>query len=250
MTLNDFAALVWRRLEVTNKTLYNYEGGYRRYVSPYIGNKQIQDVTTSDLRECLIRLPGQSRYQTHMMLRTIFREALIEGLVERNPMDSLKTPRVTPKPGRFLTWEELEKIDFGLFTNRIRFLALHGLRYGEAAALRHEDIYDGLVHISRSIHGSTKSRAGVRTVPYLGYFESFPKKQCKLGNKLRPYGVTVHSLRKTYAYSLKSSNVHVTTAAKLLGHANPMVTLKIYTGVRDDEIAASRDLLVKTLRLA
>ncbi len=68
-------------------------------------------------------------------------------------------------------------------------------------------------------------------------------------NKLRPYGVTVHSLRKTYAYSLKSSNIHVTTAAKLLGHANTMDPLKIYRGVRDNEIAASRDLLIKTLRL-
>jgi integrase len=250
MKLDEFAETVWRRLEVSKKTLYNYEGGYRRYVSPYIGNKEIEVISTSDLRDCLIRLPSQSRYQTHMMLRTIFREALVEGLVERNPMDTLNTPRVNPKPSKFLTWEELEKLDFGKFTNRIRFLALHGLRYGEAAALTHDDIYDGLVHISRSIHGATKSRAGVRTVPYLGYFEPFPKKQCKMAIKLRKYGVTVHSLRKTYAYSLKSSNIHVTTAAKLLGHSNPMVTLKIYTGVRDDEITASGDLLVKTLKLA
>ena len=44
---------------------------------------------------------------------------------------------------------------------------------------------------------------------------------------------------KTYAYTLKSSQIHVTTAAKMMGHSNPLVTLKIYTLVLDDEIAKS-----------
>ena len=55
----------------------------------------------------------------------------------------------------------------------------------------------------------------------------------------KPFGVTVHSLRKTYAYTLKSSQIHVTRAAKMMGHSNPLVTLKIYTLVLDDEIAKS-----------
>jgi integrase len=55
---------------------------------------------------------------------------------------------------------------------------------------------------------------------------------------LEPYGVTIHSLRKTYAYFLKSNNVHVTTAAKFMGHSNPVITLKIYTMVLDHEINA------------
>jgi integrase len=67
-------------------------------------------------------------------------------------------------------------------------------------------------------------------------FVSFPRYQDRIADALRPYGVTVHSLRKTYAYILKQSGVHVTTAAKLLGHANPMVTMKIYTLVLDEEI--------------
>jgi integrase len=67
----------------------------------------------------------------------------------------------------------------------------------------------------------------------------FPLYQNTLARHLREYGVTVHSLRRTYAYLLKSSGVHVTTAARLMGHANPMVTLSIYTQVRDDEILNS-----------
>jgi len=249
MKLDDFAISTLPRLDITAKTLYNYKGSYRRYLKPVLGEMDIREIGSSSIRSVLVELSPQSRYQAHMVLRTLFREALTEGLTNSNPMDVIKAPRVDPQPMKFLTWEQLKLIDFGSHTNRIRFLALHGLRYGEAAALRAEDIYDGLVHISRSIHGKTKSRAGVRNVPYLGYFEPFPKKQCRLALKLRQHGVTVHSLRKTYAYSLKSANVHVTTAAKLLGHSNPLITLKIYTGVLDDEIELSRQLLTNRLRL-
>ena len=35
---------------------------------------------------------------------------------------------------------------------------------------------------------------------------------------------------------LKSNNVHVNTPAKFMGHSNPLVTLKICTLVKDDEI--------------
>ena len=50
------------------------------------------------------------------------------------------------------------------------------------------------------------------------------------------HGVTVHSFRRTYAYLLKTQGVHVTTAQKLLGHSDPMMTLKVYTSVLDSEI--------------
>jgi len=98
-------------------------------------------------------------------------------------------------------------------------------------------IFDGRVHINKSKYGLTKTAAGVRTVPYLGYFEQFPRSRQSIAKKLGEFGVTIHSLRKTYAYFLKMNQVHVTTAAKFMGHADPMVTLKIYTLVRDDEIS-------------
>jgi integrase len=48
--------------------------------------------------------------------------------------------------------------------------------------------------------------------------------------------VTVHSFRRTYAYLLKTQGIHVTTAQKLLGHSDPLMTLKVYTSVLDSEI--------------
>lgn len=72
-------------------------------------------------------------------------------------------------------------------------------------------------------------------MPLLSEFMPFANNQKTIAKALKPYGVTVHSLRKCYAYILKSVGIHVTTAAKFMGDANPMVTLKIYTQVKDDE---------------
>ncbi len=102
-----------------------------------------------------------------------------------------------------------------------------------------------MVHINKSIHGATKSAAGNRIVPYLGHFKKFPKTRKPLAKVLNAQGVNIHSLRKSYAYILKTNNVHVTTAQRLLGHASPMVTLQIYTMVLDDEIRSTGQRLSK-----
>jgi len=181
-------------------------------------------------------LPPQSHYQTVMMIRVIYREAIEHELLTVSPASTIKAKKITVKPQKFLTWDEVRQANFGKYDSHIKFLALHGLRWGEAVSLTPEDISDNKVHIQRSIHGATKTQSGVRTVPYFGYFKLFPKTRVPIADALKPYGVTIHSLRKSYAYFLKSNGVHVTTAAKFMGHSNPLVTLKIYTLVLDEEV--------------
>jgi integrase len=61
------------------------------------------------------------------------------------------------------------------------------------------------------------------------------------------HGITVHSLRRTYAYLLKTQGIHVTTAQRLLGHSDPVLTMRIYTGVLDSEIDEAAKYLKKNL---
>jgi integrase len=246
-SLDSFAEQLWPVLPITKKTLENYVGNYHRNVSPHLGTISLSDINKSSLIEVLSPLPPQTQYQTLMCLRTIFREALYREVIQESPVEKIKAPRIQIKPQKFLTWEELSSIDFGFQNARIRFLALHGLRWGEAVALRPEDIIDGKVRITKSVHGATKSKAGVREVPHLSEYCSFPRYQKSVAKALKPYGVTVHSLRKTYAYTLKSSQVHVTTASKLMGHSNPLITLKIYTAVLDDETDKAGDAVMNYL---
>ena len=246
-SLDSFANSLWPVLAVTKKTLENYVVNYTRNISPELGQQSLGKVTKAELIEVLSPLPPQTQYQTLMCVRSIYREALYRELIEESPVAKIKAPRITVKPQKFLTWEELNSIDFGYQNSRIRFLALHGLRWGEAVALRPEDIFDGKVHITKSVHGATKSKAGVREVPHLSEYCSFPRYQKSVARALNPFGVTVHSLRKTYAYTLKSSQVHVTTASKLMGHSNPLITLKIYTAVLDDETDKAGEAMVDYL---
>lgn len=248
LNVSTFATALWPQLEITNKTRQNYIGSYLRNLDPAIGRISINEVKKQLLIETLSVLPAQSRYQAYMVARTIFREAVERELIEFSPASTIKTPKLIVSPQKFLTWEELSSIDFGFHNKRIQFLALHGLRYGEAAALTKEDIVDGRVHITKSKYGPTKTKSGVRQVPLMSEFVEFPLYQDRIAKALKPYGVTVHSLRKTYAYMLKQSNVHVTTAAKLLGHSNPMVTLKVYTQVLDNEIEKTGEALQEFMK--
>ena len=190
-------------------------------------------------------MPPQTGAIALAVIKTLYREAISVEIILNSPAESVSRPKFNVNPRKFLTFQELNTHDFGRFQNQIIFLAAHGLRWSEALALTNEDIYDGRVHITKSIYGPTKSKAGVRSVPYLTNFETFPRSPKALRKSLAGAGAGahIHSLRHTYAYLLKTSMVHVTTAQKLMGHSDPKITLGIYTRFRDDEIDEAGHLM-------
>ena len=244
MLFDALATLVIPILPITKKTRSNYQGSYDRYLAPTLGGKRVVSITSDDVMAAIKDAPAQSAYQALMVGKTLMREAKARHIIDICVTDDCKLPQINVGQTRFLTWDQLDDINLGKYSEQIKFLALHGLRWGEAVVLRQEDIYDGLVHINKSVHGATKSKAGVRVVPYVGHFKKFPKTRKPLAKVLNANGVNIHSLRKTYAYVLKSNGVHVTTAQRLMGHASPMVTLGIYTAVLDDEILSTGKILI------
>ena len=184
---------------------------------------------------------------TLAVIKSVYREAQARGVVETSPAHGISGPKIMVSPRKFLTWEEVKYGDFGQYTDCIRFFALHGLRWSEALALSHEDIRDGRIYVSKSVHGQTKSKAGIRTVPLMCELPQFPTSPKTLRKVLKPYGVTIHSLRHSYAYLLKQQGVHVTTAQRLLGHSDPRITMGIYTQVLDNEIDEAGSILAKAI---
>jgi integrase len=250
MLVDEWVETVWKVLQVRPTTLHDYKRLYRRHLQPVIGNEPIGSVTPQALQIKLLSLPPQTARHTLMLAKTIWREALLYGITESNPTAKLRTPSIQVIPRKFLTWEEVDAIDWGKYNNQIRFLALHGLRWSEAVALTEADIHDGFVWVNKSKHGPCKSNSSVRKVPYLGYFETFPRGYKTLQQAASGGGINLHSLRKTYAYLLKTQNVHVTMAQKLLGHSSPILTLKVYTGVKDEEMNQVAHLLTQGVKLA
>ena len=249
MLVDEWVETVWTVLNVREKTLKDYKHLYKSHLKPVIGLLEIDSVSSKELQVKLLSLPPQTARHTLMLAKTIWREAENYGVATHNPLTKLRTAPIQITPKKFLTWEEVDVLDWGRYNNQIRFLALHGLRWSEAAALTFGDIKDGSVLVSRSVYGACKSKASVRRVPYLGHFEQFPKSYKPLQKCANLHGVTVHSFRRSYAYLLKTQKIHVTTAQKLLGHSDPMMTLKVYTSVLDNEIDEAGDILGKFLNI-
>ena len=227
---------IFSTLSIRAKTAVNYRSVYKNHLKPHIGFKDINEITREEIQQIIKPLPPQTGVLALSVLRTIYREAIEAGYTIHSPAATIRRPRIQVRDRKFLSVDELLVREFPKFKKQIIFLAMHGLRWGEALALTNQDIHDGRVYVNKSIHGLTKTRAGIRSVPLISEFALFPKTPKGIRRELLAHGVHIHSLRHSYAYLLKTSGVHVTTAQYLMGHANPSVTLGIYTRFRDEEI--------------
>ena len=247
MLVNEWVEILWGVLNVRPKTLQNYKHQYGKYLEPVMGSVELDKVEPVAIQRCLLSLPPQTSRHCLMLIKTIYREAALYGQSTINPSLGLKTPAIQLSEKKFLTWEEVNSKEWGRYNEQIRFLALHGLRWSEAAVITEDDIRDGFVFISKSVYGPCKSKSSIRKVPYLGHFEPLPITYKPMQKCANLHGVTVHSFRRTYAYLLKTQGVHVTTAQRLLGHSDPMMTLKVYTSVLDSEIDDAGVLLLRAI---
>jgi integrase len=221
---------------------------YRRYIHPALHQYELDEVKREHIQNLIKILPPQTGATTLAVLKTIFREAIDNAYCENSPAATVRRPKLQVIPRNFLTLQEIVSLDLPKFRTQIIFLAMHGLRWAEALALTEADIYNNRVYITKSMHGPVKSRAGIRSVPLVSEFKTFPRTPKALRKELAVHGAHIHSLRHTYAYLLKTSGVHVTTAQKLMGHADPGVTLGIYTRFLDEEIDNAGAAIMDSLR--
>ena len=240
---DSFCSFVIGFIPIRSKTRESYESAFRCHISGQFSGKLVSDITKVEIQTLLTPLTPQVRAKVLAILKTIFREAVVLEIISVPPTLGIQNPAPVVQMRKFLTWDELKVKDFGRYTPQVRFLALHGLRWGEAVVLTKDDIRDGRIYVNKSIHGGTKSQSGNRVVPLVGDFEVFPKSPKTLRRVLDPHGIHIHSLRHTYAYILKSQGIHVTTAQKLMGHSDPKITMAIYTRVLDNEIDSAGSIL-------
>jgi len=170
MTVDEWVKQVWTLLNIRAKTLYDYQHFYHRNLQPSIGQMSVDNVDSAVLQRALLALPPQTARHTLMVAKSIFREAAIYNITKNNPTIGLRTAPIQQQEKKFLTWDEVDALDWGNYNNQIRFLASHGLRWSEATVLTQDDIHDGFVWVNRSFYGPCKSRTSVRRIPYMGYF--------------------------------------------------------------------------------
>jgi hypothetical protein len=119
--VNEWATKLWPLLNVTKKTRYDYSRLYERHLKPVIGHRDLDENVRQELQLHLLTLPPQTSRHCLMVAKTTWREALNYGVCQNNPTIGIRTPKIQEKPRIFLTWEEVNSLDWGRYNDQIRF---------------------------------------------------------------------------------------------------------------------------------
>lgn len=165
----------------------NYETHIRLRIAPTLGALPIADVKPFQVQQLLNEartddgkpLGAGTAAQLRYIVRAIFEQAEINGLIVASPCRNLEMPVTRKKERRSLTHEEediVRKVAEYHYAGPWVLLMLDcGLRRGETVPIGWQDIKDGLLQISHSVEyksdcnqptlKDTKTAAGVRFVP-------------------------------------------------------------------------------------
>ncbi len=150
--LDDWFNTVYDRLDKTdwNKRLKSH---YIRYISPYIGKKQVKELLQSDIRDVLKKqrdagLAPRTAKQTKEALKPVFDEAIANKLILSSPMEGIKIklPKtkkiVTNASDRLLEIYDVIMAEFvdEPFYKSFYLFALQGRRKSETLNLKWEHI--------------------------------------------------------------------------------------------------------------
>jgi integrase len=152
MTVNELLD-EWFALVATNRYAENTQDTYRhfidRHIRPIVGNITLSDLKGRDVQGIFNAmaargLSSNTRRKVYSMLSIALDCAVSWGLVEVNPMSHLEMPRREKPEIRALSREEVTSLlaatDKGLLPEYFRTAVITGMRPGEQAGLRWEDV--------------------------------------------------------------------------------------------------------------
>lgn len=198
-------AKVWLETYVDNRDIIDasrrmYHDKTNNIILPAIGAYKLRTVTATQLQQLLNTRAGYSTSDTsklRIVIKALFRQAAENRIIAHDPSTGLKLPRTVTGKHRSLTAAERAALIRAADTDRfdgkpnnsglwVLSILYCGLRPGETAALRWEDIdlATGTLHIraakeshSKSIK-APKTDAGVRDIPipkeYLARLQAAP----------------------------------------------------------------------------
>lgn len=154
--------------------------GLDKHVIPFFGDKHLSSITTASIKDWLMELPriasicNKTANNQFITLRTLLQEAMMKGLLEKNPCDGVKMLVHSKKLRNAFTTRQIGLIFKDEWDNRMAFIACilsatTGMRIGEIRALTTSQMHDDYITVDASwadIEGrkTTKSRKS-RCVP-------------------------------------------------------------------------------------
>lgn len=270
-------------LDLKPATRANYVSNLNSRVLPTFGSTQLARITPAAVRSWQTQLRDEglsaaSIRQARQVLSAALEVAVADGLIVRNPAASVKPPKVRPRRQQFLTAEQVEELAEACEDRQpgagavVFFLAWSGLRWGEAVALRWEnvDIDRRRVEVKVSATevsgrlewGSPKTheeravilpqfvidRLGPPRPPDTLVF-SAPRGGPLRNSNFRksvwdpavkasgmPADLVPHDLRDTAASLMIASGASIKAVQRALGHASAAMTLDTYGGLFEDDL--------------
>lgn len=134
---------------VKQSTLTTYQYKVTKYLLPYLGEVELRAVTQKDMQEWIQKLSDTTLSSTtiHTIFQTVqryFEQAVNEAVLEANPCKGVVLPKKEAKKIQPLTIQEQKQLEETAAVEKngklVLFALQTGLRIGELAGLRWEDI--------------------------------------------------------------------------------------------------------------
>jgi integrase len=195
ITLDEYHKkwLVVKQLKVRIRTLDDYQRLCRLYIVPYFGNRSMRNIKTADINDFYISLVHRGTGvptigYVHRVLRTIFSNAIREGVVNFNPCMYASRPKTKKSRNAEVMSESdlvafldlADKTSFGML---FRTAGMTGLRLGELLGLTWGDVNfaKGKIHVNKQI--PTRHVKGTKRVA--------TETKTDAGNRILPVGNTL-----------------------------------------------------------
>jgi integrase len=143
--------LARQRGHLKPSTIASWENVWKKRVKPRWGNVAIGDIRPSAIQSWIAEISAAMAPRTvrlnHFVLYGILKDACADGILRQNPAQGIKLPKPAPKRPLFLTPEQVQRLaeeadnsKFGKHGSMVLVMAVGGLRWGEATALRVADV--------------------------------------------------------------------------------------------------------------
>lgn len=279
---DEYAEEWFRGLVLKPKTIAGYRSLLDSRILPTLGAVELRRINPDFLRAWVAAMAADGLSASRMgqakrVVSAVLAQAVNDGLIGRNPTDTVKVPKTRERDQRYLTAEQVtdlaDAVDqrMGGGAQLVKLLAYGGLRWGEAVALRanNVDVLRRQVHVRESatlvngtlVWGSPKSHRS-RTIVMPAFlinemaptlsgsdlvFTSSTGRPLRSPNFLRRVwkpavaelslgDLVPHDLRHTAASLAISAGASVKAVQRMLGHSSAQITLDRYTHLFEDDL--------------
>ena len=257
---------------LSNNTLNAYISDLKKLIS-FCENKSLTTLTKTIILEFInnlntLGLSPRSTARIISSLKTFYKQQILNETMDANPMQSIKTPKLSKKLPDVLSYDEILKmmefIDFTKLAGErdktiVMLLYGGGLRVSELVLLKVNDLFvdEGFIKVKGKGSKERLVPIGAKTINQVSYYvESYRNKVAKPDSKnyliLNQRGgslsrvsvfnlikklaveagikkaISPHTLRHSFATTLIEAGANLRAVQQMLGHES-ITTTEIYT---------------------